>query len=71
MKVRKALFMFVDLFGVDRFDYDTLVRGAMQLSYSKYRTAGYWGYERVTDIAMGRLPCTELIKKENKIFLVY
>jgi hypothetical protein len=29
MKVRKALFMFVDLFGVDRFDYDTLVRGAM------------------------------------------
>jgi hypothetical protein len=35
MKVRKALFMFVDLFGVDRFDYDTLVSGAM-LTYSKY-----------------------------------
>jgi hypothetical protein len=29
MKVRKALFMFVDLFGVDRFDYDTLVRGTI------------------------------------------
>jgi hypothetical protein len=25
MKVRKALFMFVDLFGVDRFQYETLV----------------------------------------------
>ncbi len=37
MKVRKALFMFVDLFGVDRFDYDTLVRGAIcYLQYSKY-----------------------------------
>ena len=26
MKVRKALFMFVDLFGVERFDYETCVR---------------------------------------------
>lgn len=25
MKVRKSLFMFVDLFGVDRFEYETLV----------------------------------------------
>lgn len=25
-KVRKALFMFVDLFGLERFDYETLVR---------------------------------------------
>ena len=24
-KVRKALFMFVDLFGVERFEYETLV----------------------------------------------
>ena len=26
LKVKKALFMFVDLFGTERFDYDTLVR---------------------------------------------
>ena len=26
MKVRKALFMFVDLFGTERFDYETCVR---------------------------------------------
>ena len=25
-KVRKALFMFVDLFGVERFEFETLVR---------------------------------------------
>jgi hypothetical protein len=25
-KVKKALYMFVDLFGLDRFDYETLVR---------------------------------------------
>ncbi len=25
-KIKKALFMFVDLFGLERFDYDTLVR---------------------------------------------
>ena len=25
-KVRKALFMFVDLFGLERFEYETLVR---------------------------------------------
>ena len=25
-KIRKALFMFVDLFGLDRFDYETVVR---------------------------------------------
>jgi hypothetical protein len=24
-KVKKALYMFVDLFGLDRFDYETLV----------------------------------------------
>ncbi len=38
------------------------------LSYSKYRTACYWGYERVTDIAIGRFPCTELIKKRKQNF---
>ena len=25
-KIKKAIFMFVDLFGLERFDYDTLVR---------------------------------------------
>ncbi len=49
MKVRKALFMFVDLFGVDRFDYDTLVRCNMLLTVN---TAGYWGNERVYSLQM-------------------
>ena len=26
-KVKKAIFMFVDLFGLERFEYDTLVSG--------------------------------------------
>ncbi len=46
MKVRKALFMFVDLFGVDRFDYDTLVRGVM---LHIVNTAGYLRYEKVPE----------------------
>ncbi len=52
MKVRKALFMFVDLFGVDRFDYDTLVRGATACNMlHTANTACCWGYnEMVNDI---------------------
>ncbi len=49
MKVRKALFMFVDLFGVDRFDYDTLVRGAMLHTVNTDDTDGYWEYEKVPE----------------------
>ena len=36
-KVRKALFMFVDLFGVERFEYETLVRARLSTSLVKFR----------------------------------
>ena len=35
-KVRKALFMFVDLFGVERFEYETLVRAQLSSSLVKF-----------------------------------
>jgi cAMP and cAMP-inhibited cGMP 3',5'-cyclic phosphodiesterase 10 len=39
-KVRKALFMFVDLFGLDRFDYETLVRFTITVK-KNYRHVAY------------------------------
>ena len=38
-KVKKALFMFVDLFGLDRFDYETLVRFTITVK-KNYRQVG-------------------------------
>ena len=40
MKVRKALFMFVDLFGVERFDYETCVRFFITVK-KNYRQVAY------------------------------
>ena len=39
-KVRKALFMFVDLFGLERFDYETLVRFIITVK-KNYRQVAY------------------------------
>ena len=41
MKVRKALFMFVDLFGVERFDYETCVRFFITVK-KNYRQVRAW-----------------------------
>lgn len=38
--MRKALFMFVDLFGLDRFDYETLVRFVITVK-KNYRQVAY------------------------------
>ena len=40
MKVRKALFMFVDLFGAERFDYETCVRFFITVK-KNYRQVAY------------------------------
>ena len=39
-KVKKALFMFVDLFGLERFDYETLVRFVITVR-KNYRQVAY------------------------------
>ena len=39
-KVRKALFMFVDLFGLERFDYETLARFIITVK-KNYRQVAY------------------------------
>ena len=39
-KVKKALFMFIDLFGLERFDYEVLVRFLITVKRN-YRTVAY------------------------------
>ena len=39
-KVKKALYMFTDLFGLERFDYDTLVRFLITVK-KNYRSVAY------------------------------
>lgn len=39
-KVRKSLFMFVDLFGLERFDYETVVRFLITVK-KNYRQVAY------------------------------
>ena len=39
-KVKKALYMFIDLFGLERFDYEVLVRFLITVKRN-YRTVAY------------------------------
>ena len=50
IKVRKALFMFVDLFGLTRFEYETVVRFLITVK-KNYRQVAYHNWTRGFHVA--------------------
>ena len=49
-RVKKSLFMFIDLFGLEKFDYNTLVRFFITVK-KNYRTVAYHNWSHGFHVA--------------------
>ena len=64
LKVKKALFMFVDLFGTERFEYETLVRFIITIR-KNYRQVKYRDSFIIKLIECREDSCTALLSVSN------